>query len=74
MHMCVCIYIYIYICWWTCRGTAGPTGDRAFPPSVFFQSYNYRTALDYVENNLYKNYDNRTFNNTSNVYKNINSL
>ena len=44
---------------------------KEYSPKIY-NSTSYRTVLDYVENNLYKKYDNRTFNNTSNVYKNIN--
>jgi len=44
---------------------------KEYSPKIY-NSTSYRTVLDYVENNLYKRYDNRTFNNTSNVYKNIN--
>ena len=33
---------------------------------------NYKPQTAYVENNIYKIYDNRTFNNTSNIYKHIN--
>ena len=36
------------------------------------KEYSHRTHIDYVENNLYKKSDNRTFNNTNNVSKNIN--
>ena len=43
---------------------------KEYSPKIY-NSTNYRTALDYVENNFYKKYDNRTFNNTNNVYKNI---
>ena len=44
---------------------------KEYSPKIY-NSTSYRTVLDYVENNLYKRYDNRIFNNTSNVYKNIN--
>ena len=32
---------------------------------------NYKSQIAYVENNLYKEYDNRTFNNTNNISKNV---
>ena len=32
-----------------------------------------RSSNDYIEHNLYKKYDNRTFNNTNNTYKHINN-
>ena len=35
-------------------------------------SNNYKSQIDYIENNLYKKQDNRTFNNTNNIYKHIN--
>ena len=35
-------------------------------------SNNYKSQIAYVENNLYKKQDNRTFNNTNNIYKHIN--
>ena len=37
-----------------------------------YVSNNYKTHIGYVENNLYKKQDNRTFNNTNNIYKHIN--
>ena len=36
-------------------------------------SNNYKSQIDYIENNLYKKQDNRTFNNTNNIYKHINN-
>ena len=33
---------------------------------------NYKSHVAYVENNLYKKQDSRTFNNTNNIYKRIN--
>jgi hypothetical protein len=36
-------------------------------------SNNYKSQIDYIENNLYKKHDNRTFNNTNNIYKHINN-
>ena len=33
---------------------------------------NYKSHIGYVENNLYKRSDNKTFNNTNNIYKHIN--
>ena len=33
---------------------------------------NYKSQIAYVENNLYKKQDSRTFNNTNNIYKHIN--
>ena len=41
---------------------------RVKPIKVIF----YKSQIAYVENNLYKKYDNRTFNNTGNIYKHIN--
>ena len=38
---------------------------------TIYNSTNYRTHIDYIENNLYKKSGNRTFNNTNNIYKNI---
>ena len=35
-------------------------------------SNNYRSQTVYVENNLYKRFDNRTSNNTNNIHKNTN--
>ena len=35
-------------------------------------SNNYKSQIAYIENNLYKKQDNRTFNNTNNIYKHIN--
>ena len=35
-------------------------------------SNNYKSQIAYVENNLYKKQDNRTFSNTNNIYKRIN--
>ena len=37
-----------------------------------YNSTNYRTHIDYLENNLYTKSDNRTFNNTTDTYKIIN--
>ena len=37
-----------------------------------YVSNNYKSHIGYVENNLYKEQDNRTFNGTSNIYKHIN--
>ena len=34
-------------------------------------SNNYKSQIAYVENNLYKRYDNRVFSNTNNIYKHI---
>ena len=36
-------------------------------------SNNYKSQIDYIETNIYKKQDNRTFNNTNNMYKHINS-
>ena len=36
-------------------------------------SNNYKSQIAYIENNLYKKQDNRTFNNTNNIYKHINN-
>jgi hypothetical protein len=36
-------------------------------------SNNYKSQIDYIENNLYKKQDNRTFNNTNHIYKHINN-
>ena len=38
-------------------------------------SNNYKSQIDYIENNIYKKQDNRTFNNTNNIYiyKHINN-
>ena len=33
----------------------------------------FRHNSDYIENNLFKKYDNRTFNNTNNIIKQINN-
>ena len=33
----------------------------------------FRSNNDYIENSLYEKYDNRTFNNTSNITKHINN-
>ena len=44
---------------------------KEYSPKIY-NSTNYRTHIDYVENNSYKKHDNRTFNNTNNIYKNIN--
>ena len=37
-----------------------------------YVSNNYKSQIAYVGHNLYKSYDNRTFNNTSNIHKHIN--
>ena len=37
-----------------------------------YVSNNYKSHIGYVENNLYKRSDNRTFNNTDNIYKHTN--
>ena len=37
-----------------------------------YRSNNYKSQIGYVENELYKRSDNRTFNNTNNIYKHIN--
>ena len=37
-----------------------------------YVSSNYKPHIGYVENNIYKRFDNRTFNNTNNIYKHIN--
>ena len=37
-----------------------------------YVSNNYKSQIAYVENNIYKISDNRTFNNTNNIYKHIN--
>jgi len=36
-------------------------------------SNNYKSQIAYIENNLYKKHDNRTFNNTNNIHKHINN-
>ena len=36
-------------------------------------SNNYKPQIVYVENNMYKRSDNRTFNNTSNIHKHMNT-
>ena len=38
-----------------------------------YMSKNYKSQIDYIENNLYKKQDNRTFNNTNNIHKHINN-
>ena len=35
-------------------------------------SNNYKSQIVYIENNMYKRYDNRTFNNTDSISKHIN--
>ena len=44
---------------------------KEYSPNIY-NITNYRSQIAYVENNLYKKSDNRTFNNTNNIYKNIN--
>ena len=41
-------------------------------PYKTYISNNYKSQIAYVENNLYKKQDSRTFNNTNNIYKHIN--
>ena len=36
-------------------------------------SNNFNSQIDYIENNLYKKYDNRILNNTNNITKHINT-
>ena len=42
-------------------------------PYKTYVANNYRSQIAYVENNLFKRTDNRTFNNTNNIIKNINN-
>ena len=44
---------------------------KGYSPRVY-NNTNYKSQIAYVENNLYKKSDNITFNNTNNMYKNIN--
>ena len=81
MYTYIYIYIYIYVDAYVCMhkfGGAPPTGrDRAQRPAGpassdnNIENHNHKSQIDYVENNLYKIYDNITFNNTNNVYKHI---
>ena len=41
-------------------------------PYKTYISNNYKSQIAYVENNLYKRYDNRISNNTNNIYKHLN--
>ena len=43
---------------------------KEYSPKI--NSTKYKSQIAYVENNLYKKSDNITFNNTNNIYKNIN--
>ena len=39
---------------------------KEYSPKIY-NSTNYRTQIDYIENNIYKKSDNRTFNSTNNI-------
>ena len=77
--VCIYIYIYIYMCYVSTAsldGDQGPVfrvrsglGPNKYYSSKHYTSNNYKSQIAYVESNLYKRSDNRTFNNTSNISK-----